>query len=82
MTFDQVLSPYTGARYLWTREQLAEAGALCAAGVRTDVPAVPCWTKASPHLFASFWSDSGCAQSCVPSGNRSLCFDSIEADSG
>lgn len=36
--------------------------------------------KSAPVRF--LLADSGCAQSCVPSGNRSLCFDSTEADSG
>lgn len=34
-----------GARYLWMREQLEEAGAHRAAGVRTDVPSVPPWIQ-------------------------------------
>lgn len=36
---------FFGARYLWTREQLADPDACVAKGVRVDVPPNPVWMK-------------------------------------
>ena len=36
---------FFGARYLWTREQLGEAEARVAGGVRVDVPPPPTWMR-------------------------------------
>lgn len=38
---------FFGARYLWTRDQLACAAASRARGVRADVPPPPSWIQAS-----------------------------------
>lgn len=42
---------FFGARYLWTKEQLAEREACVAKGVRVDVPANPLWMKVWPDCL-------------------------------
>ena len=36
---------FFGARYLWTRDQLASAAASRARGIRADVPQPPAWIQ-------------------------------------
>ena len=40
---------FFGARYLWTRDQLACAAASRARGIRADVPPPPSWIQARPN---------------------------------
>ena len=40
---------FFGARYMWTKEQLAQGDARRAAGVRTDVHPPPPWVKVRPR---------------------------------
>lgn len=42
---------FFGARYLWTKEQLAEPDACIAKGVRVDVPPNPLWMKVRDCLL-------------------------------
>ena len=42
---------FFGARYLWTKEQLAEKDASMARGVRVDVPPNPLWMKVGHRVY-------------------------------
>eukprot|EP00210_Caulerpa_lentillifera_P001116 g1077.t1 len=58
---------FFGARYLWTKEQLADPNSHVACGVRVDVPSNPAWMKdliedplvhggIVPHGFINSWA--------------------------